>query len=62
MDAVQRMRRKAQGTGALRSKEQLRVESSVVQEKTIIVIEQANPGGGPCTRLRSGLNLSDANV
>jgi len=36
------MRRKAQGLGALRSKEQLRVESSVVQEKTIIVIEQAN--------------------
>jgi Protein of unknown function (DUF3300) len=43
MDAIQRMRQKAQGTGALRSNEQLRVESRVVQEKTVIVIEQANP-------------------
>jgi hypothetical protein len=43
MDAIQRMRQKAQGTGALKSNEQLRVETKVVQEKTVIVIEQASP-------------------
>jgi uncharacterized protein DUF3300 len=43
MDAIQRMRKKAQGTGALKSNEQLRVETKVVQEKTVIVIEQASP-------------------
>jgi hypothetical protein len=43
MDAIQRMRQKAQGTGALKSNERLRVETKVVQEKTIIVIEQASP-------------------
>jgi len=43
MDAIQRMRQKAQGTGALRSNEQLKVETKVVQEKTVVVIEQASP-------------------
>ena len=43
MDAIQRMRLKAQGTGALKTNEQLRVETKVVQEKTVIVIEQASP-------------------
>ena len=43
MDAVQRMRAKAQGTGALKTNQQLRVETKVVQEKTVIVIEQASP-------------------
>src|SRR5262245_12756388 len=43
MDAIQRMRVKAQGTGALKTNEQLRVETKVVQEKTVIVIEQASP-------------------
>ena len=43
MDAIQRMRQKAQGTGALKSNEQLRVETKVVQNKTVIVIEQASP-------------------
>jgi hypothetical protein len=43
MDAVQRMRRKAQGTGALESNEQQRVETEVVESKTVIVVEQANP-------------------
>ena len=43
MDAIQRMRQKAQGTGALKSNEQLKVETKVVQEKTVIVIEQASP-------------------
>jgi uncharacterized protein DUF3300 len=43
MDAIQRMRQKAQGRGALRSNEQLRVETKVVENKTVIVIEQASP-------------------
>ena len=43
MDAIQRMRLKAQGTGALKTNERLRVETRVVQEKTVIVIEQASP-------------------
>src|SRR5215831_6507012 len=43
MDAIQRMRQKAQGKGALKSNEQLKVETRVVQEKTVIVIEQASP-------------------
>jgi hypothetical protein len=43
MDAVQRMRQKAQGTGALKSNEQQKVETQVVESKTVIVVEQANP-------------------
>ncbi len=43
MDAVQRMRKKAEGTGALKTTEQQKVETKVVEEKTVIVIEQANP-------------------
>ena len=43
MDAIQRMRQKAQGTGALKSNEQVRVETKVVENKTVIVIEQASP-------------------
>ncbi len=43
MDAVQRMRKKAEGTGALKSNEQQKVETKVVEQKTVIVIEQANP-------------------
>jgi len=43
MDAVQRMRKKAQGTGALKTNEQQKVETKVVEEKTVIVVEQANP-------------------
>lgn len=43
MDAVQRMRRKAQGTGALKSNEQQKVETEVVESKTVIIVEQANP-------------------
>src|SRR5262245_63888550 len=43
MDAIQRMRQKAQGTGALKSNEQVRVETKIVQEKTVIIIEQASP-------------------
>ena len=43
MDAVQRMRKKAEGTGALKSNEQQKVETKVVEQKTVIVVEQANP-------------------
>src|SRR5258705_8165467 len=43
MDAVQRMRKKAQGAGALKSNEQQKVATEVVENKTVIVVEQANP-------------------
>jgi uncharacterized protein DUF3300 len=43
MDAIQRMRQKAQGKGALSSNEQLKVETRVVENKTVIIIEQASP-------------------
>ena len=43
MDAVQRMRKKAQDKGTLQSSEQQTVETRVVESKNVIVIEQANP-------------------
>jgi hypothetical protein len=43
MDAVQRMRKKAQDTGNLKSSEQQKVESKVVENKSVIIVEQANP-------------------
>ncbi len=43
MDAVQRMRKKAQDNGNLKSNEQQKVETKVVEEKNVIVVEQANP-------------------
>jgi len=43
MDAVQRMRKKAQDKGNLKTTEQQKVETKVVEEKTVIVVEQANP-------------------
>jgi hypothetical protein len=43
MDAVQRMRKKAQDTGNLKSNQQQKVETKVVETKTVIVVEQANP-------------------
>src|SRR5499427_6022968 len=43
MDAVQRMRKKAQDKGNLKSTEQQKVETQVVESKQVIVIEQANP-------------------
>jgi len=43
MDAVQRMRKKAQDKGTLKSSEQQTVETRVVEKKEVIVIEQANP-------------------
>jgi hypothetical protein len=43
MDAVQRMRKKAQDKGTLATSEQQKVETRVVENKSVIVIEQANP-------------------
>jgi hypothetical protein len=43
MDAVQRMRKKAQDKGTLKSTEQQKVETRVVESKSVVVIEQANP-------------------
>jgi hypothetical protein len=43
MDAVQRMRQKAQDNGNLKSVEQQRVETRVIENKSVIVIEPANP-------------------
>jgi hypothetical protein len=43
MDAVQRMRMKAKGAGNLASNEQMTVETKVVETKTVVVIQQANP-------------------
>lgn len=43
MDAVQRMRKKAQDKGALASNEQQKVETKVVEQKTVIIVESANP-------------------
>src|SRR6201998_4931301 len=45
MAAVQRMRQKAQGTGNLKSNEQQKVETKVVEKQSVIVIEQPNPQG-----------------
>jgi hypothetical protein len=43
MDAVQRMRAKAQNKGALQSNQQQNVETQVVESKQVIVIQQSNP-------------------
>ena len=43
MDAVQRMRKKAVDKGALAPNEQQKVETQVVEGKTVIVVESANP-------------------
>jgi hypothetical protein len=43
MDAVQRMRKKAQDKGNLQTTEQQQVETKVIENKSVIVIEQANP-------------------
>jgi uncharacterized protein DUF3300 len=43
MDAVQRMRKKAYDNGNLKSGEQQKVETRVVENKSVIVVEQANP-------------------
>jgi uncharacterized membrane protein YgcG len=43
MDAVQRMRMKAKDAGNLKSSEQMKVETKVVETQTVVVIEQTNP-------------------
>src|SRR6516164_2461722 len=43
MDAVQRMRKKAKDKGNLKSSEQQKVETTVVENKSVIVVQQANP-------------------
>jgi hypothetical protein len=43
MDAVQRMRKKAEDAGNLKSSEQQKVETKVVENKQIVIIEQASP-------------------
>jgi hypothetical protein len=43
MDAVQRMRQKAMDKGALTPNDKQKVETKVVEEKTVIVVESTNP-------------------
>ncbi len=43
MDAVQRMRKKAQEKGNLKSTEQIKVYTKVVESNQVIMIERANP-------------------
>ena len=43
MNAVQRMRKKAQEKGALKTNEQQKVETKVVETQTVIVVQSANP-------------------
>ncbi len=43
MDAVQRMRKKAKDGGNLKSTEQQKIETKVVESKQVIVIQQASP-------------------
>jgi len=43
MDSVQRMRKTAKDKGALESNKQQTVETKVVEEKTVIVVESADP-------------------
>jgi hypothetical protein len=43
MDAVQRMRKKAVDKGTLKTTEQQKVETKVVESKQVIVVEQASP-------------------
>src|SRR6185369_4238677 len=43
MDAVQRMRKKAQDKGNLKTTEQQKVETKVIENKSVIVVEQASP-------------------
>src|SRR2546430_1204588 len=45
MDAVQRMRAKAKDTGNLKSNEQMKVETQVIENKSVVVIQQSNPEG-----------------
>src|SRR5271169_5160647 len=46
MQAVQRMRKKAQGNGNLKSSDQQKIETKTVESQQVIVIEQPNPQVG----------------
>lgn len=43
MDAVQRMRKKAKDSGNLKSSEQMKVETKVVETKEVIIVQQSDP-------------------
>src|ERR1700752_862237 len=43
MDSVQRMRKKAQDKGTFKSTEQQTVETRIIENKSVIVVEQSNP-------------------
>jgi hypothetical protein len=43
MDAVQRMRKKAKDNGNLKTTEQQKVETKVIENKQVIIVEQASP-------------------
>jgi hypothetical protein len=43
MDAVQRMRKKAEAKGTLQSNDKIKVENQTVGEKSVVVIQQAQP-------------------
>ena len=43
MEAVQRMRSKAKDTGNLKSNEQMKVETKVIENKPVIIVEQSSP-------------------
>ena len=43
MDAAQRMRKKAKDAGNLKSSDQQKVETKVIESKSVVVIQQASP-------------------
>ena len=43
MDACQRMRKKAKDKGSLTSNEQMKVETKVIEQKEVIVVQSSNP-------------------
>jgi hypothetical protein len=61
MDAVQRMRAKAQGAGSLKSSQQQKVEVKTVESKQVIVIEQASPRWSATTRTKPGRRTRSRN-
>jgi hypothetical protein len=68
MDAVQRMRKKAQAKGALASNEQQKVETKVIETKEVIIVEPAKPEVSTCRctahrRLRaSGISVPPSTI
>ena len=58
MDAVQRMRKKAQDAGNLKSSEQQKVETKVVESKQVIVVEQASPQVVCCPSCRAAKRIA----